>query len=64
MINHILKYLCKKFEYVKIFVNYLVQNMESHDSLETSKIEQTAIPIPVPPIRVEVYGGVIDLGTP
>ena len=51
-------------EDVKIVVNYPVPTMEPHNPPETSNIEQNATPVSVPPIKVEVSGGVIDLGNP
>ena len=51
-------------EDVKIVVNYLVPTMEPHNPPKTSNIEQNATPFSVPPIKVEVSGGVIDLGNP
>ena len=56
--------MCEAVEYVKIVVKYSVPTTDSQDPPETSKIEQTATLVPVPPIKVEVSRGVIDLGTP
>ena len=62
-ITSLLKVLCKVVEDVKIVVDCRVPTMESQDPSEMSKIEQIAIPVPVPPIKVEVSRGVVDLGT-
>ena len=63
-VTDLLKALCKEVKDVKIFVDCPVPTTESCDPLETSKVKTTTILVLVPPIKVEVSGGVIDLGTP
>ena len=37
--------------------------MDSQEPSKTSRMEQNAIHVLIPPIKVEVSGGVVDLGT-
>ena len=58
-----LKVLCKVVEDVKIVVIFSTPTTELQDPPETSKVEPNIILVPSPPIKVEVSGGVLDLGT-
>ena len=62
-VTNLLKVLCKVVEDVKIVVDCPNETTESQDPSETSRMEQTAPPFPVPPITVEVSKAIVDLGT-
>ena len=50
-------------EDVRIVVDCPIPTMESQDPSEISRMQQTVIHVPVPPIKVEVSERVVDLGT-
>ena len=61
-ITYFLK-LCKVVAQVRIEVDYAPQRTKSHDIPRTSKEQLVEIPVPVPPIRMQVLREVLDMGT-
>ena len=64
MVTDLLNVLCKVVEDFKVFVDYQAPSTQSEDPPETLEVQPNGIAILVPPIRMQVSGGVIDLGTP
>ena len=56
--------LCKVFKEIKTTEYYTPQITESQDVLGTSEEKQSEIPMWVSPIRTQVSGEALDLGTP
>ena len=56
--------MCKVVEDFKVVVDYPTPSTESQDPPETSEVQPTIIAVPVPPIRMQVLGGVLNIGTP
>ena len=59
-----LKVLCKVVKEVKIAVDYTPHIIESQDIPENLEERQIEIPMLVQPVRTQVSGEVLDLGTP
>ena len=62
-VTNILKFLCKAVELVKNFVDCLSATVESQTPSETSRMEETAPLVLVPPIMVQVSKSVVNFGT-
>ena len=58
-----LKVLCQSVEQVRIEVDYMPQRNELRDVPETSEEKKPEMPMLVLPVRVQVSGEVLDLGT-
>ena len=56
--------LCKVVSEVRIVVDYMPHRIELRDILETSEERQTKTQMLVAPIRTQILGELIDLGTP